>query len=65
MHEPTKIDPALKEWATPNQAMLIDAVIEHGSMRKAAKALGRAFSGLQESINGVKRRAAQVRHRDD
>jgi hypothetical protein len=39
--------------------MLIDAVIEHGSMRAAAKALGRAFSGLQESIKGAKRRAAQ------
>lgn len=58
MLEATKIDPAIKEWATPTQSMLIDAVNKHGSMRKAAKALNRAFSGVQESINGAKKRAA-------
>ena len=52
------IDPAIKEWATPNQAMLIDAVNEHGSIRAAARALNRAFSGIHEAIGLAKRKAA-------
>ena len=35
-----QIDPAIKQWATDRQCEYIDAVIEHGSNRKAALALG-------------------------
>lgn len=58
MGDSMKIDPAIKEWATPNQAMLIDAVNKHGSIRAAARALGRAFSGVQEAIALAQRKAA-------
>lgn len=52
------LDPRLKEWATPTQAERIDAVNEHGSHRKAAKALGVAHNAIDQSIQGVKKKAA-------
>lgn len=52
------IDEKLKEYATPSQAAKIDAVNKHGSIKKAAKALGVAFSGIQASIVVVKKNAA-------
>lgn len=36
----TQVDSRWKEWATPTQAKYLEATIEHGSMSKAAKALG-------------------------
>lgn len=52
------IDPRLKDWATPNQAKIIDAVILHGSQRKAAKALGCAKSNVDQAIASATRKAA-------
>lgn len=52
------VDPKLKEWATERQTEYIDAVIEHGSMRKAAKALGIDDKSIRKGLNSVKNRAA-------
>lgn len=48
----------LKQWATLKQAEYIDAVIQHGSERKAAKALGVNRSTVSNGLLAVKRRAA-------
>lgn len=57
----TVIDERLKEWATTkSQAEKIDAVIKHGSYRKAAKALGVCYNAIAETIITVKRRAAKA-----
>lgn len=52
------IDERLKEWATDRQRQVIDAVNEHGSMRKAAKALGVAYNAVCEAVASAKRKAA-------
>lgn len=57
----TVIDERLKEWATtPSQAEKIDAVIKHGSYRKAAKALGVGYTAIADAIITVKKRAAKA-----
>ena len=53
-----RIDPKLKEWATPRQAEYIDAINTHGSARSAAKVLGVAGSRVSRAIKGLARRAA-------
>jgi hypothetical protein len=57
MTEPI-IDPRLSEWATPTQQRYIDAINEHGSGTKAAKALGLTKNAVNEAILRVKRAAA-------
>lgn len=57
MTEPI-IDPRLSEWATPTERKYIDAINEHGSGGKAAKALGIAKSAVNEAIVRLKKRAA-------
>jgi hypothetical protein len=52
------IDPRLKEWATETQAAYVDAVIEHGSQRSAAKALGIGESSLRGGLERLKRSAS-------
>lgn len=52
------MDANLKQWATEPQARYIDAVIEHGSCRKAAKALGVNKSTIANSLQAVQRNAA-------
>ena len=53
------IDEGLKQFATERQVQIIDAYNEHGSMRKAAKALNIHAGTVQKSIDGLKRRAAR------
>jgi len=45
MSAPIKIDPAVLAFATPNQRLLLEAVIKHGSYGRAAKALGAKNTG--------------------
>lgn len=45
---------------TENQRNIVEAVIEHGSNRKAAKALGRSLSGVAEIMSAVRKRAAKA-----
>ena len=51
------MDEGLKQFATERQKEIIDALIEHGSQRKAADALGVCAGTIQSAIEGVKRRA--------
>jgi DNA-binding XRE family transcriptional regulator len=53
-----KIDPRLKTWASERQGEHIDAVIQHGSQAKAAKALGINLRNLEKSIALLRRSAA-------
>lgn len=53
------IDPKLIEFATVRQIEYIEATEKHGSMRKAAKALGVATSAVQDSMMRLKKAAAR------
>lgn len=56
----TSIDPKLREFATTeSQVRCIDATLEHGSMRKAAIALGLTKNTVNEAIERVKKAAAR------
>lgn len=48
----------LKEWATPRQAEYLDAVVECGGYRAAARKVGVGESVVRQAINAVKSRAA-------
>lgn len=49
----------LKQWATPSQAIYIDAILAaQGNLRKAARHLGKHHSTLQESMTSLLTRAA-------
>lgn len=55
----SELDPKLKEWAaTELQLKKLNAVIEHGSYRKAAAALGVTYNAIAEAVLAVKKRAA-------
>lgn len=58
MVAPKRIDPAIKEWATEAQRRAIDAVIKHGSMNAAAKALGVRLWSVQERVRLAEKNAA-------
>lgn len=54
-----QITEELKQWATPSQAIYIDAILAaNGNLRKAARALGKHHSTLQESMTTLLTRAA-------
>lgn len=55
------IDPALKRFATPRQAAIIDAVNEHGGNRAAARALGVSPGTVGNVLAIVREKAAAVR----
>jgi predicted phosphodiesterase len=50
---------SLKEFATERQCQVIDAIVEHGSQNKAAKALDINLRTLERSLQAVKRQAAR------
>lgn len=54
----TKPDPALREHATEAQARCLDALIEHGSTRKAGEALGVHHSYVARVVGALQRKAA-------
>lgn len=49
---------ALKQYATAKQAEAIDAVVSHGSTRRAADALGMHHSAVGRKIQAVRKKAA-------
>jgi hypothetical protein len=54
------IDPKLKEYATSEeQVRCIEAILEHGSQRAAAKALGKAKSTVDGLVERVRKAAAR------
>lgn len=60
-----RVDTALKQWATPKQVEIIDAMNTHGSLRKAGIALKLAPGTIQNSIDGLKARAARQGYAPD
>mgnify|MGYP003634335577 CR=1 FL=1 len=50
---------SLKEFSTPSQCRIIDAIIKHGSNSSAAKALNMNLRGLQRSIKRSKEVASK------
>lgn len=54
------IDPKLKDWATPRQAEMIDAIEKHGSHRNAAKALGIGHGTIGNAMASLQARAAKM-----
>lgn len=55
-----KLDPKLKDYATPRQQEVIDAVIETGTMEKAAKKLGVVKNTIFEAVQGARKKAARA-----
>ena len=51
-------DPKLRDYATPQQAIYLDAVIKHGGERPAARALGVGKTTIQQSLARLKVAAA-------
>jgi hypothetical protein len=49
---------ALKQWATPIQAQQIDAILEHGGIKPAARALGKHKKTLQDALISLRKKAA-------
>jgi hypothetical protein len=54
------IDPRIREFATERQREIIDAVVAHGSQRKAAKALGITHGTVGRRIVDAEKRAARA-----
>ena len=59
------IDPKLLEFATPAGVDHIKAVIEHGGMRQAARALGVHHRTIGRSVDSAKARAARQGYAPD
>jgi hypothetical protein len=55
----TQVDPRWREWATEIQAKYLDATLEHGSMSKAAKALGVNKSVVITSMGYLRKMATR------
>jgi molybdenum-dependent DNA-binding transcriptional regulator ModE len=55
-----KIDPKLLDWATEREKEYVAALDKHGSLAKAAKAMGVAKSAVFGSIDALKKRAAKA-----
>ncbi len=53
------IDSRLKEWATPREAEILDAIESAGSERKAAKKLGLSNGTVSGAVKRLKERAAR------
>jgi hypothetical protein len=56
----TNVDIRWKEWATTTQAKYLDAIIEHGSMTKAARACGVNKSVVISSMAYLRKAAAKA-----
>lgn len=65
MSQASKYDPRLREFATPQQAVYLDAVLEHGGKRAAARALKVAKSTIDASIERIIKAAARQGYSPD
>lgn len=55
----TMIDSRLKEWATPREIQILEAIESEGSERKAAKALGLGHGSISNAVGRLRKRAAR------
>lgn len=55
-----EVDEKLKDYATPRQAELIDAVNKHGSVAEAARQMGVTRAPIQGAIKSAKTKAARA-----
>lgn len=53
------IDERLKEWATPRQAEIIDAIVKHGGIHPASRKLGINARNIFKTLKTIKERAAR------
>lgn len=53
-----RVDPRFKQFATPIQLKHLEALEEHGSMKAAARAIGRCPNAISQSVQNVKKKAA-------
>lgn len=59
MSKSETIDPGIKRFASESQRKYIDAVIEHGSIRKASRILGINYSSVHGCIRTAQKNAAR------
>jgi hypothetical protein len=59
MSEARKYDPQLRQFATPQQALYLDAVIEHGGIRPASRALGVSKGTICAALDRIAKAAAR------
>lgn len=61
MHPNAQLDPALRDFTTTDrQREIFDAVVRHGGMRPAARALDVAYNNVFECITDLKAKAASM-----
>lgn len=60
-----RIDPGLIQFATVRQIEMIEATEHHGSMRRAAKALGMAENAIKESMARLRDKASRQGYSPD
>lgn len=65
MRPPLKLDPKLREWASPAQAAFMDAIDLHGGLRAASRALGRDPAVVSKSMKRLRERAARQGYSPD
>jgi hypothetical protein len=53
------VDDNLRQWATPRQAEVLDAVMKHSTQRAAAEALGVSHGTIGDVMSALKKRAAR------
>jgi hypothetical protein len=59
MSEARKYDPQLRQYATPQQALYLDAVIEHRGIRPASRALGVSKGTICAALDRIAKVAAR------
>lgn len=58
MPAPKQVDPEIKTWATEKQRQYIDAVLRHGGMKQAARALKVNFGTIRNAVMAAEKNAA-------
>lgn len=58
MGTPVTIDPRLFDYASERQRPLLEAINEHGSILRAAEAMGKHRASLQDTVRRVKAKAS-------
>lgn len=65
MTAPLRVDPKLREWATPRQLEYLDAIDLHGGAAAAARVLGVHKTAIAKAVETLKRAAARKGYAPD